>query len=90
MQTGPRVSHGFPSTLQYDYKTKLCRQQAEGTKFMYMQMFATSENVKADTENIRGLSLAAVKHTTVQVTRPPLYIPYIHMYILVLELHVKL
>jgi hypothetical protein len=29
--------------------------------------------MKSDTENIRGLNLAAVKHTTVQVTRLPLY-----------------
>jgi hypothetical protein len=36
-------------------------------------MFATSEKAKPDTENIRGLNLAAVKRTTVQVTRLPLY-----------------
>jgi hypothetical protein len=33
---------------------------------MKMQMFAAAEKVKPDTENIRGLNLAAVKGTTVQ------------------------
>jgi hypothetical protein len=35
-------------------------------------MFAKTEIVKTDTENIKGLSLAAVKRTTIQVTRQPL------------------
>jgi hypothetical protein len=39
---------------------------------MDIQMFVTSEKAKPDTENIRGLSLAAVQRTTVQVTRQPL------------------
>jgi hypothetical protein len=34
-----------------------------------MLMFATLDKANPDTENIRGLNLAAVKHTTVQVTR---------------------
>jgi hypothetical protein len=41
-------------------------------KIMKMQMFTTSEKAKPDTENISGLNLAAVKRTTVQVTRQPL------------------
>jgi hypothetical protein len=39
---------------------------------MKMQMFATSEKAKADTEDIRGVSLTAVNSTLVQVTREPL------------------
>jgi hypothetical protein len=39
---------------------------------MKIKMFATSEQEKPDTENIRGLNLAAVKCMTVQVTRKPL------------------
>jgi hypothetical protein len=53
----------------YDYITKLCRQQAEVIKIMKMQMFATLDKANRDTGNIRGLNLASVKHTTVQVTR---------------------
>jgi hypothetical protein len=34
-----------------------------------MLMFATLDKANPDTENIRGLNLAAVKHTTAQVTR---------------------
>jgi hypothetical protein len=33
-------------------------------KMMNMQMFATLDKVKPDTGSIRGLNLAAVKHTT--------------------------
>jgi hypothetical protein len=36
---------------------------------MKMKMFAILDKVKPDIENIRGLNLAAVRHTTVQVTR---------------------
>jgi hypothetical protein len=36
---------------------------------MKMQMFATLDKTNPDTGNIRGLNVAAVKHTTVQVTR---------------------
>jgi hypothetical protein len=40
---------------------------------MKMQMFAKSEKVKPDRENVGSLSLAAVKRTTVEVTKPPLW-----------------
>jgi hypothetical protein len=36
-----------------------------------MQRFAILDKAKPDTGNIRDLNLAAVKHTTVQVTRLP-------------------
>jgi hypothetical protein len=36
---------------------------------MKMEMLATSEKVKPNTENVRGLNLVAVKRTAVQVTR---------------------
>jgi hypothetical protein len=39
---------------------------------MRMQMFATLDKMNPDTGNIRSLNLAAVKGTTVQVTRQPL------------------
>jgi hypothetical protein len=41
-------------------------------KIMRMNMFAELDKVKPDTENLRGLNLAVVKLTTVQVTRVPL------------------
>jgi hypothetical protein len=37
-----------------------------------MNMFAVQDKVKPDIENIRGLNLAVVKLTTVQVIRQPL------------------
>jgi hypothetical protein len=37
-----------------------------------MNMFAVSDKVKPDIQNIRGLKLEVVKLTTVQVTRQPL------------------
>jgi hypothetical protein len=37
-----------------------------------MTMFIILEMAKPEIESIRGLNLAAVRHTTVQVTRLPL------------------
>jgi hypothetical protein len=37
-----------------------------------MRMFAILDKANPDIESIRGLNVAAVKHTTVQVTRLPL------------------
>jgi hypothetical protein len=39
---------------------------------MKMQVFATLDKVNSDTGNIKGLNLAAGKHTTVQVNILPL------------------
>jgi hypothetical protein len=62
----------FKLPYVYDYIRKLCRQQAKSYKTMIMKMFATLDKEKSNTENIRGLNWAAVRHTTVQVTRLPL------------------
>jgi hypothetical protein len=37
-------------------------------KIMKMQMFAPLDKANRDTSNLRDLNLAAVNHTTVQVT----------------------
>jgi hypothetical protein len=55
----------FQVPFIYDYITKLCRQQAEIILNHENAIFATSEKVKRNTGNTRGLSLATVKHTTV-------------------------
>jgi hypothetical protein len=39
---------------------------------MRMDMFAAKDKAKPDIENIRGLNLAVVKLTIVQVTKLPL------------------
>jgi hypothetical protein len=41
-------------------------------KIMKIKMFATLDKANPDKGNIRGLNLAAVKHTTVQVSRLPM------------------
>jgi hypothetical protein len=41
-------------------------------KIMITTLFAPLDKAKPVTENIRGLNLAAVKHTTIQATRQPL------------------
>jgi hypothetical protein len=51
---------------RYDYITKLWMQQAE-----VMKMFATLDKAKPVIESTRGLNLAAVMCTTVQVSRLP-------------------
>jgi hypothetical protein len=56
----------------YDYITKLSRKQIE---VIHIHENANVRNIgktNPDTGNIRGLNLAAVKHTTVEVTRLPL------------------
>jgi hypothetical protein len=57
----------------YDYATKFCSNKQKSQKFMRKQMFAVYDKAKPDTENIRGLNLAVVSLTTVQVTKLPLY-----------------
>jgi hypothetical protein len=47
----------------------MCAGNKKSYKIMKIQLFATWEKAKPDTENIKGLSLAAVKRTTVQVAR---------------------
>jgi hypothetical protein len=56
----------------YDYIMKWCSQQAEAIQNHEMQMFVILEKAQPNTENIRGLNLAAVKHVTIRVTRQPL------------------
>jgi hypothetical protein len=41
-------------------------------KFDVVEIFATMDKANPNTGNIRGLNFAAVKDTTVQVTRLPL------------------
>jgi hypothetical protein len=41
----------------------------KGSSFVNSRLFATLDKANPDTGNIRGLNLAAVKHTTVQVNR---------------------
>jgi hypothetical protein len=61
----------FNLPYAYDYISKLCRQQGEVTQNYENEHFAVWDKAKPDTENIRGLNLAAVKLTTVQVTNLP-------------------
>jgi hypothetical protein len=69
-RTSIRDMHkAFQISYVYDYITKSCRQKLKSTEIMKMQMFATLDKAKPDTENIRGLNLAAVMCTTVQVSR---------------------
>jgi hypothetical protein len=56
----------------YDYIKKLCREQAEVIQNHGNANVHHIGKAKPNTENIRGLSLAAVKRTTVQVIRQPL------------------
>jgi hypothetical protein len=61
----------FKLPYVYDHITKLCRQQADVILNHDNEKFATLDKAKPDTGNTRRLNLAAVKHTTVQVTRLP-------------------
>jgi hypothetical protein len=66
------TAFNLPYVYDYTSITKLCRQQAKSYKIMRMNMFEVWDKAKPDIENIRGLNLAVVKLTTVQVTKLPL------------------
>jgi hypothetical protein len=53
----------------YDYIKNHAGNKQKSSKIIKMKMFATLDKEKPDTENIRGLNLAAVMCTTVQVSR---------------------
>jgi hypothetical protein len=63
--TSPRYAHGFQTSVQQNYVGN----KQNSHKIMKMKMFATLDKANPNTGNIRGLNLAAVKHTTLQVTR---------------------
>jgi hypothetical protein len=50
----------FHMPYVYDYITKSCRHKQKSSKIMKIKMFATLDKAKPDTQNIRGLNLAAV------------------------------
>jgi hypothetical protein len=62
----------FKFPYAYNYIQNYEFQKQNLCKIMQMQIFAILDKAKPDTENIRDLNLAAVKQTTVQVTRLPL------------------
>jgi hypothetical protein len=62
----------FQIPFVYDYTTNLCRQQAEVIQNDNENVRRILDKAKPVTEDMRGLNLAAVKHTTVQMSRLPL------------------
>jgi hypothetical protein len=64
-----KVHTAFNLPYAYDYITKLCSNKQKPHKIMRMNTFAAQGKAKPDIENIGGLNLAAVKLTTVQVTK---------------------
>jgi hypothetical protein len=69
-RTSVRDMHkSFHMPYAYDYITKTAGNKQKSSKIMKMKMFATLDKVKPNTENIRGLNLAAVMCMIVQVTR---------------------
>jgi hypothetical protein len=57
----------------YGYITKLCRQQAEVIQTHENEHDRNNGQGQTNVENVRGLNLAAVKLTSVQVPKLPLY-----------------
>jgi hypothetical protein len=67
-----RVALGFQVPYISHYITEYFRKQADSIQNQENAIFLTPENVKPNMESSRGLSLAAVKCTTIQMTRLPL------------------
>jgi hypothetical protein len=61
----------FQIPYVYDYITKLCKKQAEVIKNHENENVRYMEKAKPSIENIKGLNLAAVICTTVEVSRLP-------------------
>jgi hypothetical protein len=64
---GRRFAHGF-QTEQQDSRGNW----QKSYRITKMPIFATLDKANPDTGNLRGLNLAALKHTTVQVIKLPL------------------
>jgi hypothetical protein len=65
----------FKLLYLYDYTTKLCRQQAEivqNHENANVHSIGQGEARHRKYKNIRGVNLAATKHTAIQMTRLPL------------------
>jgi hypothetical protein len=81
VHTGPRHACGFPNsvhnkamqksfTIIFFIKLFISNQNYIGFyKLMKMKMYAILDKTKLHTENIKGLNLATVIYTTVQVSR---------------------
>jgi hypothetical protein len=59
----------FQGAHRFAICTWLSNNKQKSYKIMKMKMFATLDKANRDIGNIKGLNLAAVKQTTVQVTR---------------------
>jgi hypothetical protein len=60
------------SQCNFDFDFEDAGNKQKSYKIIITKIFAPLDKAKPVTENIGGLNLAAVKHTTVQVTRLPL------------------
>jgi hypothetical protein len=63
------MNKAFHMRYVYVYITNHAGNKQKSSKIIKMKMFATLDKEKLDTENIRGLNVAAVMCMTVQVTR---------------------
>jgi hypothetical protein len=59
----------FQIPFVYDYITKLSENKQKSFTIMKMKMYVILVKAKPHTENIKGLNLAVVIYTTVQVSR---------------------
>jgi hypothetical protein len=67
--TSVRDMHvAFQIPYVYDYITKSTSNKQKSSKIMKMKMFVTLDKARPHTESVRGLNLAAVMCTTVQVS----------------------
>jgi hypothetical protein len=72
-RTSVRDMHmAFQIPYVYDYVTNYAGSKQKSYKIMKTKMFAILDKTKPDTGNTKGLNLAAVTFTTVQVSRLPL------------------
>jgi hypothetical protein len=61
------VHVAFQIPYVYDYITEYAEDKQKSFTIMKIKMYATLDKAKPHTENIKGLNLAAIIYTTVQV-----------------------
>jgi hypothetical protein len=73
VHTGPQFTCRFQNSVRlWLLSQNYAGSKQKSYKIIIIQMFATLDKAKPNRENIRGENLAAVKRTTVQVTKLPL------------------
>jgi hypothetical protein len=69
VHTGLQFAQSFQPSVYIQLYNKTVQATTKSYRIMRMNMFAVQDKAKPDKENMKGLNLAVVKLTTVQMTK---------------------